>query len=532
MSRLTARTLRLLGGALAVAGLGWTATPEASAVPTGPQPAMGGPALAPGVPFTPTADIAQLGHDIDFVLATGSYRRADWGVLVYSLDRRDTLYSRNVGVPMAPASNMKLVTSVAALHYLGADYRYRTWLLSDAPVVDGILKGDLVLYGTGDPGLGDRYYRDRAEPWRRMAEQLKAAGIHSIEGRVIGDGSYFSGPLRLIDDWEAEDLNEWFAAPSGALSYNENVASLRIEPGSAGSPPIIHSVPDHTGLGVRNEARTVAGTPSHSIAFLREDPNEPILVAGEIREGSPDAWRQMTIADPALFAAHGLTHTLRDEGLRVALDPVSIRRMVDSPLGAGRIWTQGSPWRVMAEIESPPLLDYLTAVNQRSHNLFADLMLKTLGRALEGQGSFAAGARVVDRFLTEELGVPEQDHHVLDGSGLAPANLLSARSLVAALEHAQGEPYWDALWESLPEAGGRNLRRMSQTAASSNLRAKTGTIAQVSALSGVVLSRDGERLAFSIIGNHLPSEQGAKRLEDRIGVLLAEWRRAATQQSP
>ena len=491
------RTPLLAVAALSAAGFGWrTATADrsfsdqlASLAPSSlaeaASPAIGVPVVTPAT-ATPSADIAELGRDIDFVLSTGSYRRAEWGVLVYSLDRGDTIYTRNASAAMSPASNMKLVTSVAALHYLGADYRYRTWLLSDAPVVNGVLQGDLILYGTGDPGLGDRYYRDRAEPWRRMAEQLQAAGIHTIQGRVIGDGSYFSGPLRLTEEWEPDDLNEWYAAASGALSYNENVASLRIEPGSVGSPPIIHSVPDHTGMAVRNEARTVSGLPGSRIAFLREDPDEPILVAGDIRQGSPDVWRQMTISDPALFAAHGLTHTLRDQGLEVTLDPVSIRGMVDSPLGAGRIWTQGSPWRVVAEIESPPLLDYLTAVNQRSHNLFADLMLKTLGRALEGQGSFAAGARAVDRFLTEELGIPATEHRVLDGSGLAPANRLSPRALVAALEHAQGEPYWDALWESLPEAGGRMLRRMSQTAASSNLRAKTGTIADVSALSGVV----------------------------------------------
>ena len=450
-------------------------------------------------------------------------------MLVYSLDRGDTLYGRNADAAMSPASNMKLVTSVAALHYLGADYRYRTWLLADAPIVDGVLQGDLVLYGTGDPGLGDRYYRDRGEPWRTLAAQLQAAGIHTIQGRIVGDGSFFSGPLRLLDDWEPDDLNEWYAAPSGALSYNENVASLRIEPGLAGQAPIIHSVPDHTGLGVRNEAHTVAGLPRQRISFLREDPEEPIVVAGEIRQGSPDVWRQMTIRDPALFAAHGLTHTLRDEGITVQQDPAAVSGIVASPLGSGRVWTENTRWRVVAEIESPPLLEYLTAVNQRSHNLFADLLLKTLGRSLEGQGSFAAGARVIDRFITVELGIPASEHHVLDGSGLAPGNRLSPRTLVSALEHAQTEPYWSALWESLPEAGGRNLRRMSQTTASGNLRAKTGTIADVSALSGVVLSRDGERLAFSIIGNNLPSEQGAKRLEDRIGVLLAEWRRSVTQ---
>jgi D-alanyl-D-alanine carboxypeptidase/D-alanyl-D-alanine-endopeptidase (penicillin-binding protein 4) len=474
----------------------------------------------------PGRDPALLRAAVDAVLDQGSYARAEWAVLVVSLDRGDTLVSRNAHAALAPASNMKVLTSAAALHHLGPDYRWTTWVLADGPVVDGVLDGDLVLYGTGDPGIADRFFESRGTVFEQLAEDLRAAGIHEIRGSIVGDGSRFSGDLRSAS-WEPDDVNEWYAAPSGALSYNENVVSMRVTPGAPGRPPVVGSIPEHTGLPVRNEGITVSGVARPPLALLREDPEEPVLVSGQIRAGGPDVWRQMTITDPALFAAHGFTHVLREQGIVVRDDPVSIRGGGLSNVGSARVLGPldvDAP-SVLAIHRSPPLSTYLRAVNQRSHNLYADLILKTLGWELEGEGSFEAGARVIRDWLLE-MGAPTTGLRVLDGSGLAPENRISAATLVAAIEATSLSPGWEAFWESLPEAGDRTLnRRMRSTPAAGNLRAKTGTINRVSALSGMVRSADGERLAFSIIGNQLPSEQGAKRLEDRVGEALARYGR-------
>jgi len=462
---------------------------------------------------------------VDAVLDQGSYARAEWGVFVVSLDRGDTLVSRNADIALTPASNMKVLTSAAALHHLGADYRYTTWLLADGPVADGVVEGDLVLYGTGDPGIADRFFESRATVFEQLADDLLAAGIREIRGSVVGDGSRFVGDLRSAS-WEPEDMNEWFAAPSGALSYNENVVSLRVSPGEPGGPPVVGSVPDHTGLPVRNEAITVTGAARPPLALLREHPDDPVLVYGEIRAGGADVWRQMTITDPALFAAHGLTHVLRESGIVVRDAPSSITDGDRTRVGNPGIVAAGSATpTVLAIHHSPPLSTYLRAVNQRSHNLYADLILKTLGWELAGEGSFEAGGRVVRDWLIE-TGIPTTGLRVLDGSGLAPENRVSASTLVGVIEATSLSDEWDAFWESLPEAGDRTLnRRMRSTPAAGNLRAKTGTIRRVSSLSGMVRSADGERLAFAIIGNQLPSQFGAKRLEDRVGEALARYSR-------
>ena len=127
------------------------------------------------------------------------------------------------------------------------------------------------------------------------------------------------------------------------------------------------------------------------------------------------------------------------------------------------------------------------------------------------------------RFVVDEVGVPEGSLHILDGSGLAAENLVTPSALVAVLRHVLASPYGEPFLETLPEAGTSQLRRMTRTAAARNLRAKTGTIQGVSALSGLVLSADGRPIVFSIIGNDLSSAWGAKRLEDEIGEVFASW---------
>jgi len=476
-------------------------------------------------PVEPGRNPDRLRAAIDAVLDQGSYRRAEWGVLVVSLDRGDTLVARNAHTALTPASNMKVLTSAAALHYLGDDYRFTTWVLADGPVVNGAIEGDLILYGTGDPGIADRFFASRSTVFEQIATELADLGITEVRGRVVGDGSRFAGELRS-SWWEPADMNEWFAAPSGALSYNENVVSLRVSPGTPGRPAQVASTPSSSGLPVRNEATTVSGIARPRLALLRDDPEEPVLVYGEIRVDSPDVWRQMTITDPALFAAHGLTNVLRDVGITVAEEPGSVREGQPSTAGDATVFGPGAPGpTVLAVHRSPPLSTYLRAVNQRSHNLYADLLLKTMGWEIEGEGSFEAGARAVRDWLVE-LRAPTTGLRVLDGSGLAPDNRASPATLVAAIEATSATEGWEAFVESLAEAGDRTLNgRMRGTPASGNLRAKTGTINRVSSLSGVVNSADGERLAFSIIGNQLPSEFGAKRLEDRVGEALARYTR-------
>lgn len=494
---------RAVGAALLALGL-------AAAVP---------PALA-------TLSDAGLSADLEGLLGRYPWRGASWSVLVVSLDRGDTLFALDADRPRSPASNVKLLTSAAALRQLGPEYRYRTWLLTRDSIRDGVLHGDLVLYGTGDPGISDRFFPTAEWVFADLVRQLRERGITRITGDLVGDASFLPGPLRP-PGWEPEDLNDHFAAAVSALSFNENVLSLRVEPASEpGLPPVVQTLPPRAGLPVDNRAVTVDG-PGH-LLIQRDDPLQPVTLSGTLRRGGPAAWRELTAPDPAAFAVAAFRGALESGGVvleggdRVQTEPaVSVlggSRITAPSLGTARP-------RILATHVSPPLRDYLAVVNKRSNNLFTELVFRTLGRDREGTGTPEASARAVAASLVA-LGVDTAGVVQLDGSGLSAGNRASAATFVDLLARMASSPEWGEFWASLPEAGNRReLGRMYRTPAAGNLRAKTGTIQGVSALSGVVQSQDGERLAFSILVNGARSTVAAKRVENEIGVRLASFLR-------
>jgi serine-type D-Ala-D-Ala carboxypeptidase/endopeptidase (penicillin-binding protein 4) len=475
----------------------------------------------------PLSDFADLQNGLATAFAGGGWRAATWGVSVVSLDSGDTLFTMEPDTPLSPASNLKLLTTAAALEILGPEYRFRTYLLADGDVVDGVLHGDLVLYGTGDPGISDRFFRRKDDVFHRLIDELDGLGIHTVTGDLVGDGSFLAGPLRPAG-WDARDLNDYFSAPVSALSFNENVVSFRVVAGRPGEPPEVHTIPDNAGLEIINNARTVASGTRARVHLLRDDPLDPVRVEGEIVRGSRDVWREMTVSVPAHFATSVFRATLEARGIavqggmRVVQDP---SRSVLGSITAPALGRRGA--RVLARHVSEPLSTYLTVVNKQSNNLFAELVFRTLGRTSEGAGSPEAGARAVRSALLE-MGVDMEGVVQLDGSGLASGNRVSAATFVSLLARMSSSPAWEAYYASLPEAGRRGeLGRMYSTPAARNLRAKTGTIEGVSALSGIVRSADGERIAFSLLANDARSTSRAKYIENQVGVLLASFRRPA-----
>lgn len=467
--------------------------------------------------------------DVESLFERRGWTRSEWGVLAISLDRGDTLVAINATTPLVPASNVKLLTTAAALHYLGSDFTYRTFLMTDAPISDGVLEGDLVLYGTGDPALSWRFSESRTAVLESLADSIAAMGVTQVKGSIVGDASYFSGDGRH-PGWDPRDRDDWFAAPATALSFNENVVTLRVVPEETDAQPSVLTIPNGAlaGVPIINRSTTVAGGADRALRIGRPEPESPITVWGTIRTGSRDQWRLVTVDDPPKYAAAMLERALADRGIvvtgptRAELDPSR------SLLGGAKEWTAGEGPKILATHHSPPLVELLAVTNQESHNLYAELILKTLGRLVEGDGSYEGGSRAVTRFLTEWVGVDPEDVKLVDGSGLARANLVSPGAFVSALAYMSESDHWDALWESLPEAGRRGgLRRMNRSPAAANLRAKTGTLSNVSALSGQLTTLEGERVAFSILQNDVPSRGAAKSLEDRLSVRLASFRRAS-----
>lgn len=527
-------TAVLVGVLLAIPAMAGDAGPSSALdLPVAPE-RVRAEAAGAGSPTStslfPNDRVAALRTELEAMLRTGS-RTEQWSLMVTSVDLGDTLVAVNADVSMAPASNMKLFTSAAALHLLGPDFRFPTYLLADGPVVDGVLEGNLVLYGTGDPTLGTRSPANPGGAFAAFLEALEAAGIREVQGHVVGDASYYTGDPRR-PSWNPTDLDDWFAAPVSALTFNENMVTLRVAPErSAGLPTRVFTIPEGADVPVRNQSRvTASGGPA--VAIFRDDPDGPIQVVGTMRPREVEAWRTITVSDPPSYAASVLRVTLEAAGIPVqgfsGMDTGVPRSVSDRLLVAPAFGTE-SELRTLAVHHSPPVSELIHPVNKRSHNLFAEVLLFAMGRVTGESPDFEGGARALQRFLVEEVGVDAEALRVEDGSGLSRLNRTTARDLVRILGHMETSPYVDEFHASLPEAGNRReLGRMNRSAAAGNLRAKTGTIHRTSALSGTVTGADGERLLFSILVNDVPSTWAAKRAEDRVGIHLAGFQRGET----
>ncbi len=493
--------------------------------------------MAPAAPRATTVPVVvapatttstRLQADLERLINSPGWRGDRWSVMVVSLDRGDTLFSHGADDAVAPASNMKLFTTAAALYYLGPQFRYNTFLLSDGSLVNGVLSGDLVIYGTGDPSFSSRFGR-RDAIWHGFADTLLALGVREVRGDVIGDATYFKGPGTGAG-WQEDYINASYAAPASALTYAENIATLQIKPGpTAGARPEVLLMDGGEGISVINQATTVARGRSW-ISVTRTSYDAPILVRGQISRATVSLQRTVPVADPAQYAAAVFRQILIEKGITVTGAPKSVARESDSPVSGRVVFAPAldsvAPVRVLAIHQSPPLIEIVDIINKKSHNLFAEQAIRTVGRVAEGEGSVQAGYLAIEQLFKRETGAEPGTLHMDDGSGLSVLNRTDARTMIHLLSFMARTPVFDAYYATLPEAGVRGgLHRMYGTKAQGNLRAKTGTIDNVSALSGYVTAADGERLAFSIMSNNVPSTWRAKRVEDAIGARLAAYDR-------
>jgi D-alanyl-D-alanine carboxypeptidase/D-alanyl-D-alanine-endopeptidase (penicillin-binding protein 4) len=515
----------------------WLLTPVLALVPVQEMIAPTAPPVAPTTVAAPAraATSTRLQSDLERIIESPRWNGDRWSVLVISLDKGDTLFDHHADEPLAPASNLKLFTTAAALYYLGPQFRYNTFLLSDGKIENGVLTGDLVVYGTGDPSFSSRFGR-RDAIWHAFADTLAALGVREVRGAVVGDGSYFAGP-GTGTGWQENYINASYAAPSSALSYAENIATLQIKPAArAGWRPDVSLVDGAYGIAVVNEAHTV-GRGRTFINVTRTAYDGPILVRGQVSRRAGTILRTVPVSDPPRYAAAVFRQILIGKGINVTGGVRSVLREADSPVTGRVVFAPAlesqPPIRVLAIHQSPPLIEILDIVNKKSHNLMAEQTLRTIGRVAAGDGSVAGGYNAVQQLLAHETGSTSSDLRMDDGSGLSVLDRTSARTVIHLLSFMAKSPMFDSYWSTLPEAGvSGGLRRMYGTPAQANLKAKTGTIDHVSSLSGYVRARDGERLAFSIISNNVPSTWRAKRVEDAIGVRLASYNRDNDTAAP
>lgn len=464
-------------------------------------PSRRAPARAPRTPAAPS-----LAERLRHLLDDEPFQRALWGVAVADARGR-IVFERNGDRLFVPASNTKLVVAAAATLLLPPTWRYRTSVYASGPVQDSVLRGDLVLYGRGDPTLD-------AAALGELADSLLARGIRRVEGDVIGDASYFdSVPYHY--SWENYDLNWEDAAPVGALGYHANVVEITITPGPIGAPPAITFQPDF-GLGwLANRARTVPVDSPRTLDFARVPGTDTARVEGAVPVDDRPRSVNFAVRDGAAYAATAFRRVLEIRGIAVA---GAARAVYDSTVTAS---TRRLP--PLAEHRSRALPDILQPILETSQNWYAEMLLKTLGRELATSGSWDSGIAVARRVLIDSMRVDSTMFYLADGSGLSHHNLVAPRAFVRLLtvmkDHPRGRPFLDAL--PRPGRQGTLRFRFREGPAAGRVRAKTGSIGNVNTLSGYLDRADGSTWIFSIQLNHhiARSREAIRRIDEIVAAL-------------
>ena len=447
--------------------------------------------------------------DLNAALADPALRSADVGVTVVALGDAPAddkvIYAKQPDKPLIPASNLKLVTAAAALDVLGADFKFRSVLAAKGST--------LALVGDGDPTTGDAELLkplgwDITTVFQRWADVLRGGGLASVQDVVVDD-SIFDEDF-LHPNWPRDQASKSYVPQVAGVNLNANLLDL-------------HLTADGPGQGVTcrfDPPTDYATVASNSLVYGDKDAvhwgrilgTNRIVLSGET--DARDQWRQVTIDDPAMYAATVMADTFRSHGIAIG-GSVKRDRGVRDALKNG-----GGGWRVVAVVETP-LPTVLTQMNKQSINLYAEALCKRMGAATAGApGTWENGTAAMGAYL-KKLGVPNSEFSFDGGSGLSRENRVSASAMVAVLAAAYHGPHADVMLESLSVAGtdGTLKNRFGEPSMQSlrgRVFGKSGYVNNVSTLSGYLHGRDGKWYAFSVLVNDVTDIGRAKWVQQSV----------------
>jgi D-alanyl-D-alanine carboxypeptidase/D-alanyl-D-alanine-endopeptidase (penicillin-binding protein 4) len=459
-----------------------------------------GCAARPATSPTAPPDIAaagsgqQLVRELDTLFGAPSVDHVQWGVSFYSVRDDRSVFALNPTRFLIPASNQKLLITSAAAERLGWDYRFTTRLLASGPIRDdGALDGDLIVVGNGDPTINTR----DSKRWRVFddwAAALKARGITSITGRLIGDDNAFAEPGWGVG-WAWDNLQYGYGAQATALQFNENQVEVLVGPGmSPGTPAIISVSPAGGGLVIDNRVTTVAPGQPTSTDIARIPGSPHLTVRGQIALDAAPTTDFASVEDPTRYYLNNLRSALQRYGIAIGASTVDADSL-DAPLA----------YDTLTELvvdRSPPLFEIIDIALKWSRNIYAESMLVAMSPDMPASGS--KGLRAVGETL-QSWGIPAEGYLSRDGSGLSRYDYVSANTLIAVLRHMLGDSrHVEKFQAALAEAGGSGTltNRLKGTPAEGRVRAKTGTLSNVRSLAGYATTLDGDTIVFAMMANN------------------------------
>ena len=415
------------------------------------------------------------------------------GIKVISVEDDKTLYELNSNKLFMPASNNKLYTCAAALHYLGRDHIFKTTILKN--------NNDLVLKGGGDPDL--------------TIEHLDS--LANTTAKIIGDVDTLYLDATLLDSmyygkgWMWDEGSWWYAAPIGALSVNDNCIDFHIEPGNLGEPARIDHFPTTEYISQSNKTTTVENNTELKKLKIERDwvgRTNHFSITGEIVISDSIDTLQRNVHDPTLFTGTLFKESLAKYGVQV---------------GHMKRGTKVNESETIAIHYSDPLIASATNLMNESDNLTAELLIKIIGRGNNIEGNWKDGLDSVKTLLSDSTGIDTSRIRLVDGSGVSRYNLTSPDQLTRFLKWSFNSKYKDDFISTLASGGNKDGTMEKRLEKEGNLiRAKTGGLSGVSNLSGYIFSPKHGPLAFSIlISGYTGSSYQAIQLQNKIVQLFA-----------
>ncbi len=455
---------------------------------------------------SPAAETEPLDARIDALIAEADFgKTAKIGVSVVDLATGKTLYARDADVALNPASNAKLLTTAAALERLGPEHRYATRIWTNTGgVEDGVVTGELYLQGGGDPSLvtGEIY---------ELAGQLRSAGVERVRGPIVVDTGRFDAD-GLPPGFDQKDEFASHRAPGGAMSVNYNTYEVHARPGKAiGDAPTLLVEPPVASIVLVSEAKTVAGNRNKLwVSSKQEDGKTVVTFHGEVGINNGPSSYRYPVSDPSRYAGELLALALAQRGIKLR----------KSTIETGEVPKDA---KLLATFRSESLSELCRSVNKWSNNFMAEQILRTL---VPDDGATAEASLELLRAYTVEIGMPQAGLVIGNGSGLYANNMISPAALTYLLGHVYADfrirsDYLASL--AIMGGDGTTRSRLRDSSADGWVRVKTGTLDDVSALSGYAGASGRDPIAFSILFNGLERKHRAKAraLQDDIAELLA-----------
>lgn len=462
---------------------------------------------------------AEVSGAIAAIINQPQFRNARWGIRVETLGTSSTLprliYNQEGDRLFVPASNVKLLTTAAALDRLGADFRIRTSVYASNTDPNG---AELRLVGRGDPSLSDDDLAD-------LARQVSDRGIRQVASLDIDDRYFRSDAIN--PNWEWEDVQAGYGAPATSLILNRNEIRVVAYPGRVGQPVRIEWLDDvdDSQWQIVNQTTTVAS--GGGFTWVGRDLSRPILyVYGQRAIGAPPDVSAISIPNPSAYGLRQFRSALEEAGIRVL--PGAIADQATPALTSPTLPSIFDS--EVASVLSPQLSNLLVDTNQSSENVYAEALLRQVG--VVGANPIPASPLRAGLDATKDalaiLGLDPNSYVLVDGAGLARQNLISPATFVELLQIMAQHPDAAVYRRSLAEAGvsGTLRNRFRNTAVAGRFLGKTGGLTGIASLSGYLTPLQFEPLVVSIIVSH-SNQPGSTRRNaiDAIVGQLAQLRR-------